>query len=54
MQRHYSTVHQDEVRDGLARVISLAGFKQAAARDRAAPRGTPEKSGVQVVCIAEK
>lgn len=29
MQQHYSTVNQDEQRAGLARVVSLAGFKQA-------------------------
>lgn len=34
MQHHYSTVNPSEVRDGLAKIISLAGFK----RDlRAAP-----------------
>jgi hypothetical protein len=29
MQQHYSTVNGAEVRDGLAKVISLAGFRQA-------------------------
>ena len=29
MQRHYSTVRQEEIRSGLARVVSLAGFRQA-------------------------
>ena len=32
MQRHYSTVSGDEVRSGLARVISLAGFREAAVK----------------------
>lgn len=36
MQRHYSTVHQDEIRDGIARVVSLAGFREAMGND--APR----------------
>ena len=27
MQRHYSTVGQTEMKEGLGRVISLAGFK---------------------------
>jgi integrase len=27
MQRHYSTVNADEVRDGIAKVIELAGFR---------------------------
>jgi integrase len=40
MQEHYSTVAADEVREGLARVISLAKFKQAHAdRGDAAPSG---------------
>lgn len=29
MQRHYSTVGETEQRDGLARVVSLAGFREA-------------------------
>jgi hypothetical protein len=29
MQRHYSTVAPDEMRQGLAKVVSLAGFKEA-------------------------
>jgi integrase len=29
MQRHYSTVHPDEIRQGLARVVSIAGFREA-------------------------
>lgn len=29
MQRHYSTVHAEEIRQGLARVLSLARFKEA-------------------------
>ena len=31
MQEHYSTVGQEEIRDGVAKVISLAGLKQALA-----------------------
>lgn len=42
MQHHYSTVNPSEVRDGLAKVISLAGFK----RDlRAAGEGASGVSG---------
>jgi hypothetical protein len=29
MQLHYSTVNAEEMRQSLARVVSLAGFKQA-------------------------
>ena len=42
MQRHYSTVRQDEIRSGLAKVIDLAGFKQAV---KAAGEATSEGSG---------
>jgi hypothetical protein len=31
MQRHYSTVSQGEMRDGLARVLSIAGFRTSEA-----------------------
>jgi hypothetical protein len=29
MQQHYSTVSEEEVRPGLANVVSLAGFRRA-------------------------
>jgi hypothetical protein len=57
MQDHYSSVAPTEVRDGLAKVISLAGFREALAAgggrsgDRAAkprgPRLTKEKHHVR-------
>lgn len=33
MQDHYSSVAPAEVRDGLARVLSLAGFREVLAGD---------------------
>ena len=39
MQRHYSTVNAEEMRQGLARVVSLAGFKEAMSR-AAVPAGS--------------
>ncbi len=38
MHRHYSTVGNDEIREGLARVVSLAGFREALATE-AGPSG---------------
>lgn len=29
MQRHYSTVHQNEIRDGIARIVDLGEFRKA-------------------------
>lgn len=41
MQRHYSTVSSSEQKEGLARVVSLAKFRQAARLERAAdPSGS--------------
>lgn len=37
MQRHYSTVGETEQRDGLARVVSLAGFREALCADAERP-----------------
>jgi hypothetical protein len=34
MQRHYSTVSSREQKEGLARVVSLAKFREAARLDR--------------------
>ena len=31
MHRHYSTVQTDEIRSGIAKVIELAGFREALA-----------------------
>lgn len=42
MQRHYSTVHQNEIRDGIARIVNLGEFRKAMASD-AGPR---EEGGV--------
>jgi hypothetical protein len=39
MQRHYSTVNQEEIRQGLARVISLAGVREAMSRAGNGQRG---------------
>ncbi len=36
MQQHYSTVSGDEMRQNLARVISLAGFRDAMSRAESA------------------
>lgn len=51
MQRHYSTVNADEMREGLARVVSLAGFREALkVREREAEGGEADggvKSGVK-------
>lgn len=38
MQQHYSTVAPDEMRSGLAKVISLGGFREAHASGSASPR----------------
>lgn len=43
MQQHYSTVNPDEMRSGLARVISLGGFREAHAAGSTLP--TPQKKG---------
>lgn len=39
MQQHYSTVQQDEMRAGLAKVVSLAGVREALDRDGGESRG---------------
>jgi len=41
MQQHYSTVNQDEQRAGLAKVVSLAGFKEALEQGDATALGGP-------------
>lgn len=33
MQRHYSTVHQNEIREGIARIVNLGEFRKAMASD---------------------
>lgn len=33
MQRHYSTVHQNEIREGIARIVDLGEFRRAMASD---------------------
>ncbi len=43
MQHHYSTVQPDEMRAGLAQIISLAGVRSA----RASQAGNPDLSGAQ-------
>lgn len=48
MQRHYSTVGETEQRDGLARVVSLAGFREAL-RIPAANEGSEDKVVGKVV-----
>ena len=40
MQQHYSTVAQTETREGIAKIISLAGVREAM-----------EAGGMEVVCI---
>ena len=44
MQRHYSTVHQHEIRDGIARIVSLGEFRQAMNAD-ANPREEAGQGG---------
>jgi hypothetical protein len=50
MQEHYSSVDGDEVRAGLAKLISLAGFAQSRAGESGARTG--DKSGDQNVDTA--
>lgn len=47
MQRHYSTVNADEMRDGLARVVSLAGFREALKAREGEAEGGEAGSGVK-------
>ena len=48
MQRHYSTVGETEQRDGLARVVSLAAFREAL-RPTAANEGDEDQMVGKVV-----
>jgi hypothetical protein len=43
MQQHYSTVAQTEMREGIAKIISLAGVREAMGA-----------GGMEVVCIGTK
>lgn len=45
MQQHYSTVHPDEQRQGLGKVVSLAGFREALAGSPTTAEGV--KGGVK-------
>ena len=47
MQQHYSTVAQSEMREGIAKIISLAGVREVMAKQERA-------GGMDVVCIGEK
>ena len=49
MQNHYSTVTRDEQRDGLAKVISMAGFREAMQEGPTGgvPGGVKEGDGAQ-------
>jgi len=46
MQQHYSTVAQSEMRDGIAKIISLAGVREAMKSGR--------EGGIEVVSIGDK
>ena len=43
MQQHYSTVAQTEMREGIAKIISLAGVREAM-----------KAGGIEVVSIGDK
>lgn len=48
MQQHYSTVAQSEMRDGIAKIISLAGVREAMAMKSGLG------GGIEVVSIGDK
>jgi len=50
MQQHYSTVAQSEMRDGIAKIISLAGVGEA----MAAHKEGQGQGGIEVVSIGDK
>ena len=45
MQHHYSTVHQEEIHDGLARIVALAGLTERPANETGAAHGADEADG---------
>jgi hypothetical protein len=58
---HYSTVAQSEMRDGIAKIISLAGVREAMALELMAlqkgqgqGQGQGQGGGIEVVSIVEK
>ena len=54
MQQHYSTVAGEEVRDGLAKVISLAGFTKAQQGKSGDPGGDEGGSSEESSAKVEK
>lgn len=47
MQIHYSTFGEEEIRQNLGKVVSLAGFRQALSQRQEGLAGTTEESGLQ-------